>query len=53
VGRFGGEDVSSSSEVEITDEQLYRLIAEDDVSEHTLELTVEEGQLQSFTFTFG
>ena len=53
VGSFAGDDVDGNSQVIINEEQLYSLIEEDEVSEHTLEITIDGAGLQVFTFTFG
>lgn len=53
IGKFAGSDVDGDGQVTISDEQLYSLVEEDGVSEHTLELTIEGLGLQAFTFTFG
>ena len=49
-----GADVSSDGTLRIQDERLYKLIDNTgDVREHTIEIIIEEGSLQAFTFTFG
>jgi len=48
-----GGDVDQASQVVIDQEQLYHLVAEGEVGEHTLELIIQEPGLQAFTFTFG
>lgn len=50
---FAGADVARDGMVEIKDNRLYKLIHGPDYSEHTLEIRVESGTLQAYTFTFG
>lgn len=48
-----GEHVSEDGTVNVGAEMLYRLIDMPEHGEHTLEIIVEEGVLDAFTFTFG
>jgi hypothetical protein len=50
---FRGDDVSANNTAGIKEERLYRLIEGDEWGEHTLELIIESGTLDAFTFTFG
>lgn len=52
VGDRAGADVRDGI-VDIKDEKLYRLIEADIYHTGTLELIVEEGEIEAFTFTFG
>jgi len=53
AGELRGADVDASDTVRIKEEELYRLIEGDTWGEHTLELIIESGTLDAFTFTFG
>lgn len=53
VGAAGGEDVDDEGYVTVQENRLYRLISDQDVGEHLLELEVEGPGLQAYTFTFG
>ena len=48
-----GRQVGPDSTVSIEKDDLYRLIESDSWGEHTLDITVEEGELSAFTFSFG
>ena len=49
---IAGDDVVNSKII-YSEERLYKLIADEQVSEHTLEIIVEKPGLSAFTFTFG
>lgn len=53
LGASAGRDVGSDSTMTITRDGLYELIKLDTHGEHTLEIQVEEGILNAYTFTFG
>jgi thiol-disulfide isomerase/thioredoxin len=54
LGGAAGAHVSEDSTLEISQEQLYRLVEDSaGFGEHTLEIIIEEPGLQAFTFTFG
>lgn len=46
-------DGKAAGSVNIKDSGLYTLVSHDTVEEHTLEITIPEGKLKAFTFTFG
>lgn len=48
-----GADVDASGSATITDSGLYKLIEEKNAGTHLIEIRVEEGTLNAFTFTFG
>lgn len=53
AGKNRGVDVSSDGTVLIKDNRLYHLVEESDYSEHIIEIIIDKGSLQAFTFTFG
>ncbi|MDP2650166.1 MAG: redoxin family protein [bacterium] len=54
VGAAAGSDVGEDGTLNVSDEQLYRLIENPDgYGEHTLEIFIEGPALRAFTFTFG
>lgn len=54
VGLVAGADVDEESSMQVSDERLYKIIANDEPSEfHTLELIIGETGLKAYTFTFG
>lgn len=54
VGSFAGEDVSATtSEATIAGDRLYTLVHDERPGVHTIEIQVEEGTLDAYTFTFG
>jgi hypothetical protein len=53
VGALSGSDVDSSDRAYIQNEKLYRIIEGDEWGEHILELIIENGTLEAFSFTFG
>jgi thiol-disulfide isomerase/thioredoxin len=56
VGKFAGEDVvgeENVSKVRVGPSRLYKLVKEDTLSAHTLELVVKGTGLKAFAFTFG
>lgn len=56
LGDDAGQDtelVGGVDQVEIGESRLYRLVEHDSAEEHVLEITVTEGELKAFTFTFG
>ena len=48
-----GADVNSDSTVLVKDDRLYKIINGATYGEHTLEIDVESGTLDAYTFTFG
>jgi cytochrome c biogenesis protein CcdA/thiol-disulfide isomerase/thioredoxin len=53
VGASAGEDVDAAGFVTVQENRLYKLIHDDAVGEHTLELEIEGPGMQAYTFTFG
>jgi len=54
VGEFAGVDVEAGmGRARIGGERLYKLIHEDVLGEHTLEIRIESGTVRAYTFTFG
>ncbi len=53
LGAAAGADVGSDSAAHIKDNRLYQLIGQGDYSEHTIEIDVDSGTLDAYTFTFG
>jgi thiol-disulfide isomerase/thioredoxin len=53
VDMAAGPAVGPDSTVTVTDEQLYKLIENQDYGRHTLRITVDAGTLDAYTFTFG
>jgi thiol-disulfide isomerase/thioredoxin len=56
LGKLAGEDVIEEggvSKVHVNSSRLYRLVREDTLSAHTLELVVKGVGLKAFAFTFG
>ncbi|MEK7185321.1 MAG: redoxin family protein [Patescibacteria group bacterium] len=53
---FAGDDVRIENEesiVTVKNSKLYKLIEDSSAGEHVLEITIPEGNLKAFTFTFG
>lgn len=48
-----GADVNQSGVVEVQEERLYHVIADDAYEEHVLEIRIPKAGLRAFTFTFG
>ena len=48
-----GVDVDDSGTLTIKDARLYKLIAEEEVGTHTLEIIIKDPGLEVYTFTFG
>lgn len=53
VAAAAGADVAQDGTARVRDNRLYHLIHGTDYSEHTLEIEVQSGNLQAYTFTFG
>ncbi len=53
VGADAGADVDSNSEMTIDQDRLYKIISLPDYGTHTLEIDLESGTLDAYTFTFG
>ncbi|MBU6490845.1 cytochrome c biogenesis protein/redoxin [Patescibacteria group bacterium] len=54
VGSFGGADVdANTSEATIDADRLYKLVHDPSAGTHTIEIQVEQGMLDAYTFTFG
>jgi hypothetical protein len=53
VGTNAGADVGADSTVTVKDNRLYKLISLPEYGVHTLEIEVESGTLDAYTFTFG
>lgn len=53
IGLFAGADVAPAGAVKVQENRLYKLIHGSDYSEHTLEIQIESGTLEAYTFTFG
>ena len=54
VGDFAGSDVDpKTSEATINGDRLYRLIHDTSPGVHTIEIQIEGGTLDAYTFTFG
>jgi cytochrome c biogenesis protein CcdA/thiol-disulfide isomerase/thioredoxin len=54
VGSFAGADVdATTSEATIDADRLYRLVHDTSAGTHTIEIQVEQGTLDAYTFTFG
>lgn len=53
LGQERGEDVSDDGSIHIQEDRLYKLINDTEYGEYTLEIIIESGSLQAFTFTFG
>ena len=54
LGAFAGADVSATtSEATINGDRLYTLVHDSAPGAHTIEIQVEEGTLDAYTFTFG
>ena len=54
IGSFAGTDVDpKTSEVTINGDRLYKLIHDPTPGVHTIELQIEQGVLDAYTFTFG
>jgi len=52
ISESSGDSVSNS-EVVVDDEQLYKIVENQDYGTHRLRLQVQEGRLDAYTFTFG
>ncbi|PIT86585.1 MAG: thiol-disulfide isomerase [Candidatus Magasanikbacteria bacterium CG10_big_fil_rev_8_21_14_0_10_43_6] len=48
-----GVHVNDSGTLDIQNEQLYRIVESDEYGTHILEIIVEEGSIDAFSFTFG
>ncbi|RJR14005.1 cytochrome c biogenesis protein DipZ [Candidatus Parcubacteria bacterium] len=53
LGNARGEDVSEDGYVTVQESRLYKLIEDVQSGVHTLEIHIEEGGLEAYTFTFG
>lgn len=54
VGNFAGADVNpSTSEAVISGDRLYKLVHDASAGVHTIQIQVEQGTLDAYTFTFG
>jgi hypothetical protein len=54
MGRAAGRDANrADSTIDIREERLYRLVEDSDYGGHILEITVEQGNIRAFAFTFG
>ena len=53
VGKNAGADVSPDGSMKVKDNRLYKVIHLPDYSEHTLDIEVQNGTLDAYTFTFG
>jgi cytochrome c biogenesis protein CcdA/thiol-disulfide isomerase/thioredoxin len=53
VGSNAGADVSADGTMAINVDKLYKLISLPDYGTHTLEIDLESGTLDAYTFTFG
>lgn len=54
IGDSAGKDVDSkTSEITIDGDRLYNLVNDSKSGTHTIEIQIEEGKLDAYTFTFG
>lgn len=53
VGSSAGADISSDGTMQVKENKLYKVIHLPDYSEHTLDIEIQSGTLDAYTFTFG
>jgi cytochrome c biogenesis protein CcdA/thiol-disulfide isomerase/thioredoxin len=53
LGAAAGADVDQNGEATISSDRLYQLVGDSAYGVHTLEIQIEGGGLQAYTFTFG
>ena len=53
IGSAAGSDVSADGTISIKDNRLYYIVNASDYGQHVLEIDIESGSLDAYTFTFG